>query len=67
MCYNLKKVYILTEEAVGEKKILCPDCGKFLLKVTQDTKGTTICWCRRCRDEKTIPIYDRAVEPNVQR
>lgn len=54
---------------MGEKNILCPDCGKLLLKVTRDTKGTVICWCRRCRDEKPIliPIYDRAAEPNVQR
>ena len=43
-------------------EILCPDCGKLLTKVSADSVATLICWCRRCRQEKTIP-YNRAVEP----
>ncbi len=34
--------------------IVCPDCGKLLLKVTEDSDATMICWCRRCRQEKII-------------
>lgn len=44
-------------------EILCPDCGKLLLKVTADSKATMICWCRRCKAEKTI-TYKRANEPS---
>jgi hypothetical protein len=37
-------------------KIRCPDCGKVLLKITEDTRGTLIAWCKECREEKTIQL-----------
>lgn len=42
-------------------EILCPCCGKLLLKVSADSVATMICWCRRCRQEKIIKY--RATEP----
>ncbi len=45
-----------------EVEILCPDCGKMLLKVSTDSDATLICWCRRCRTEKRIK-FKRASEP----
>ena len=41
--------------------IICPDCGKLLLKVTADSEVTLFGWCRRCREEKKI--IHRAEEP----
>lgn len=65
MCYNSSKEDFLMEDAVEEKKILCPDCGKFLFKIAEGSSATVICWCRLCRQEKRIEY--RAIEPNVQR
>lgn len=58
VCATIKKKVLFhrTEETVEEKIILCPDCGKLLLKVTGNSRATLICWCRRCRTEKTIPV-----------
>lgn len=39
-----------------DKSIFCGDCGKLLLKVSGDSRGTLVCWCRRCRAEKRILI-----------
>lgn len=41
--------------------IICPDCGKLLLKVTADSEVTLFGWCRRCRQEKKI--IHRVKEP----
>lgn len=42
-----------------EVELFCPDCGKLITKVSADSVVTLICWCRRCRQEKTIS-YNRA-------
>lgn len=41
--------------------ILCPDCGKLLLRVTDDSNVTLFPWCRLCKKEKQI--IHRAEEP----
>lgn len=58
MCYYKKKSILKNNGGltVEEKMILCPDCGKLLLKATNGSRATLICWCRRCRTEKRIPI-----------
>lgn len=45
------------------EKVYCPDCHKFLLKISRDSDATIKCWCRRCKTEKKIII--RANEPSV--
>jgi endogenous inhibitor of DNA gyrase (YacG/DUF329 family) len=42
-------------------EILCPDCGKLITKVSEDSRATIYGFCRRCKAEKVI-IY-RAKEP----
>lgn len=42
-------------------EIVCPDCGKLITKVTEDSSVTVIGWCRRCKREKIIKY--RAKEP----
>lgn len=42
--------------------IVCPDCGKLLLKVTPDSEATLVCYCKRCKLEKIIK-KNRAKEP----
>lgn len=46
---------------MGKVDILCPACGKLLLKVAADSEVVAFCWCRRCRQEKQITY--RAKEP----
>lgn len=41
--------------------ILCPDCGKLLLRATDNSDVTLFPWCRLCKKEKQITI--RANEP----
>ena len=48
-------------------EILCPDCGKLITKVTEDSQVTIYGFCRRCKAEKKITYpYKRAKEPNVR-
>lgn len=42
-------------------EIVCPDCGKLIIKVSVDSVVTLFGWCRRCREEKKIKY--RAEEP----
>lgn len=34
--------------------ILCPDCGKLIVKISADSTATIYGWCKKCRQEKTI-------------
>ena len=46
--------------------ILCPDCGKLITRVSEDSHVTIYGFCRRCKAEKKITYsYKRAIEPNV--
>lgn len=45
-------------------KVYCPDCNKFLFKISEDSQATIKCWCRRCKSEKII--ITRAKEPNTK-
>ena len=46
-------------------EILCPDCGKLITKVSEDSQVKVYGFCRRCKAEKTITYPIRAIEPNV--
>lgn len=37
-------------------KIYCPKCGKWLLSVENDTKGTVVPFCKRCHAEVKIKL-----------
>lgn len=36
--------------------VCCPRCGKRLLFVSPDTRGTLTVFCKRCRTEQTIAL-----------
>jgi phage FluMu protein Com len=49
---------------MSKVEILCPDCGKLIVKVSPDSKATIYGFCRRCKAEKAITYpYTRAKEP----
>lgn len=68
MCYNRVEFREteLWRTLMRKIDILCPDCGKLITKVSEDSRVTVYGYCRRCKAEKTITYpYKRAIEPNV--
>jgi DNA-directed RNA polymerase subunit M/transcription elongation factor TFIIS len=44
-------------------EIVCPDCGKIITKVSDDSNVVIYGYCRRCKEEKKIKYISRAKEP----
>ena len=42
-------------------EIVCPDCGKLITVISEDSSVTIFGYCRRCKKEKVIKY--RAKEP----
>ena len=38
------------------EKVVCPDCGKWLLEVRDGTKGIIKAFCKRCKQSKEIAV-----------
>jgi len=41
---------------VKYKEISCPCCNRILAKVSEDTHGNIIIYCRKCKKSFAVPI-----------
>lgn len=39
-----------------KKKVVCPDCGKWLFTSEDGAEGIVYVWCRHCRKEIKIVL-----------